>query len=903
MLVFDQFEEVITADPVDHEAKGAFFADLGATLRDRSLWALFSMREDFVAELDPYARSVPTRFSTRFRLDLLNVEQALDAVELPARDKGVEFDREAAIQLVDDLRRVRTQRGTEAVDELGPHVEPVQLQVTCRQIWEGLGADARRIGVDDIESAGDVNEALAGYYAASIEAVARETGVPERALRDWFEQELVTAQGFRGQVLTGPNTAGATDGLVLELFTAAHLLRAESRRGAIWYELAHDRLTQPIEEDNARWRAEHLTGIERRAGEWDRQGRPDRMLLVGPELEQAIRWAGQPGSAPTRVEKEYLAESLKDRRQRDDLLKAAVRTRRWLRLSVALLVLALLTAGTAVVAAVKAMQEGDRAERAVAEAQGSALLGDGLSEVAFDSQLSILLTRRALSLNPPDSKPKSWEAANALQLALDASPVVQTLGDADTDTVTAAWSPDGTTAATADADGTVRLVDARTGATLAERAGVGEVGALDVSPKDARLVAIGLTDGTVLLWDSAGDTAPQRATGHTGTVSSVAFDPAGRLLASAGADGAILVAQVPDGQLVTSFSRSTAVNGLAWSADGASLFAVDDSGALTTWDPSDPAGARPLATQPHRHSTIAAAVDVSADGSRIATGGWDGRTVISRLGGHGQPVETPSLSGGQVVSVSFTSDGDHLLSLDHFGRVQVLDTTTGASLGTLQSAGQIPTTVQGSPRDPDRALVATDEGSAAVWGTAIGRGDFVMTLEGDTDGRVVTVAYDDNAALFWDGQTGQETRRVALGQTLVLGAALDPRGRYLAHIDADGRTRVTPLDERSRHAVAGDRGPGPRRQPVWPARSPPAAVATDHRCGLWDARTGRRVAALKGHTETVVSLDFGATDAQLVSVSQDGTGIVWDMATHAASGPCVVTERPSRWPSGVRGAT
>src|SRR3954447_15527717 len=207
VLIFDQFEEVITADPVDHEAKIRFFADLGTTLRDRSLWALFSMREDFVAELDPYARYLPTRLSTRFRLDLLDVDQALEAVTRPARDAGVEFEEPAAIQLVDDLRRVRTQRGSGVVEELGRHVEPVQLQVSCRQIWNGIG-DSGRIGLEDIESMGDVNEALADYYSASVAAVARETGVSERALRDWFERELLTAQGFRGQVLEGPDSAG-----------------------------------------------------------------------------------------------------------------------------------------------------------------------------------------------------------------------------------------------------------------------------------------------------------------------------------------------------------------------------------------------------------------------------------------------------------------------------------------------------------------------------------------------------------------------------------------------------------------------------------------------------------------------------------------------------------------------
>ena len=49
----------------------------------------------------------------------------------------------------------------------------------------------------------------------------------ERALRDWFERELITPQGFRGQVLAARRPTTPV-GQVLELLTAAHLLRAET---------------------------------------------------------------------------------------------------------------------------------------------------------------------------------------------------------------------------------------------------------------------------------------------------------------------------------------------------------------------------------------------------------------------------------------------------------------------------------------------------------------------------------------------------------------------------------------------------------------------------------------------------------------------------------------------------
>ena len=177
MLIFDQFEEILTVDPTDRAAKEAFFAQVGAALRDRHRWALFAMREEYPAGLDPYLRPMPTRLSTTFRLELLGEEAARLAMQQPARQAGVDFTDAAARKLVNDLRRVRVQRPEGTTEEQpGLYVEPVQLQVVCRRLWEKLPADDTQIGEEDVEAIGDVDSALAGYYAERVAAIAGETG-------------------------------------------------------------------------------------------------------------------------------------------------------------------------------------------------------------------------------------------------------------------------------------------------------------------------------------------------------------------------------------------------------------------------------------------------------------------------------------------------------------------------------------------------------------------------------------------------------------------------------------------------------------------------------------------------------------------------------------------------------
>jgi hypothetical protein len=139
-ILFDQFEELFTLDPTDVKEKTEFMAEVGVALRDRRRWALFAMREDFIAQLDPYLSLVPKRLSSRYRLDLLGVDAARVAMRQPAAEQGVDFALDAANHLIDDLRRVRVQRGGQVLEELGPYIEPVQLQVVCRQLWSSLSS-------------------------------------------------------------------------------------------------------------------------------------------------------------------------------------------------------------------------------------------------------------------------------------------------------------------------------------------------------------------------------------------------------------------------------------------------------------------------------------------------------------------------------------------------------------------------------------------------------------------------------------------------------------------------------------------------------------------------------------------------------------------------------------------
>ena len=251
-LIFDQFEELFTLDPVDEPTKRDFLHDLGVALRDPGRWALFSMREEYIAQLDPYRWLIPERLERRTRLELLGPDAAMRAMQGPASSAGLPFAQDAAELLIDDLRKVRVQHGAGVREALGPSVEPVQLQVVCRQLWERVAPRATSIEVGDVKALGDVDDSLARFYEQAIASTSHQTRVSTYSLRRWFSNVLVTPFGTRSMAIRGPETTDELPNLAVDVLEAMHLVRAESRAGATWYELTHDRFIAPIQASNAR---------------------------------------------------------------------------------------------------------------------------------------------------------------------------------------------------------------------------------------------------------------------------------------------------------------------------------------------------------------------------------------------------------------------------------------------------------------------------------------------------------------------------------------------------------------------------------------------------------------------------------------------------------------------------
>lgn len=308
LIFFDQFEEILTLVPTDPDVKRDFFARLAPVLNDYRIMAIFAMREEYVAGLEPYLIYFPERLSARFRLDLLNQPAALQAIRAPSQRVKVPFHPKAAEALVNELSLITVREAGQEKKISGLFVEPVQLQVVCRDLFERR-ADPHRITLEDVQKFGSVENALEVYYDSKIKLIAAGDKERERQLREWIESELIIAGSLRGQAAAGEEAKSGVERATVEKLIAAYLVREEPRRGVVWYELVHDSLVQPVIKSNAAWREVNASEFEIQAARWNKapQEARDALLPAGEALRQAVNWGEAHQEHLTEIQKQYLS--------------------------------------------------------------------------------------------------------------------------------------------------------------------------------------------------------------------------------------------------------------------------------------------------------------------------------------------------------------------------------------------------------------------------------------------------------------------------------------------------------------------------------------------------------------------------------------------------------------------
>ena len=389
--------------------------------------------------------------------------------------------------------------------------------------------------------------------------------------------------------------------------------------------------------------------------------------------------------------------------------------------------------------------------------------------------------------------------------------------------------------------------------------------------------------------------APLIYQGHTKAVTSVAWSPNGKQIASASADGTVQVWDASSGQTLHIYrGHSGAVESVAWSPNGKQIASASEDQTVQVWDASS--GQTALTYQGHTSAVVSVAW--SPDGKRIASASWDGTvqdgTVQVWDANSGQTLRTYTGHTNAVKSAAWSPDGEWLASASADRTVQVWDASSGQTLQTFRGHTNIVESVAWSPNGK-RLASASEDQTVQVWDA--NSGQTVLTYTKHTgavesvawspDGKRLASASADGTVRVWDASSGQ-TLHVYRGHTnIVESVAWSPNGKRIASASFDQTVQV--WDASSGQMALTYQGHTNAVDSVaWSLDGTHIASASfDRTVRVWDPATGKLALTYQGHIDVVDSVAWSPDDTRLASASWDRTVRVWD----TSSGKTALTYR------------
>jgi WD40 repeat protein/predicted Ser/Thr protein kinase len=409
---------------------------------------------------------------------------------------------------------------------------------------------------------------------------------------------------------------------------------------------------------------------------------------------------------------------------------------------------------------------------------------------------------------------------------------------------------------------------------------------------DGRFLASAAGGDVVKVWDVAtGQEACTLATGFYGQVHGVAFSPNGRHLAGSGHHREFKVWDVTTGQVVRTFSgHRDEVDCVAFSPDGRRLVSASHDKTVKVWDP---ATGQVIVTL-RGHGSLVSAAAFSPDNRHVASAGND---KIIRVWDVAAGVESALLRGQSepVHCLAFSPDGRRLASGGNDG-VNLWDVAGSQQAATVRVdrvafGYQVVFSPDGrriANAPMNEPVVILDAATGQIVCTCEGHADEVQALAFSADGRCLASAGREGMIRIWDAAMGLEIISwkgsknrpgTTLGAGPVHALAFSPDGKYLASGSSE---TVKVWDATTGKQIAALAGPQNARDhglAFSPDSRRLACADEEMRLKLWDSATGQQqaFASSEGSYWTTDSLTF-SRDGRLLASTNGNDIKLWTVA-------------------------
>ncbi|TXH70622.1 MAG: TIR domain-containing protein [Thiothrix sp.] len=373
------------------------------------------------------------------------------------------------------------------------------------------------------------------------------------------------------------------------------------------------------------------------------------------------------------------------------------------------------------------------------------------------------------------------------------------------------------------------------------------INAIAFSP-DGSTIATASWDHTAALWDAR--SGERRLTfQHDQKVTAVALSPDGSSLATASYDHTAALWDARSGERRLVLLHENLVRAVAFSPDGSTLAIASDNHTAALWDVRS--GERQLI---FKHNKIFLSVVFSPDGSNLATTSWDDTASLwDARSGELQLTFKHNLG---INVVAFSPNGTTLATASKDNTAALWDARSGERQLTLKHDKEV-SALAFSPNSSTLATASKDK-TVILWDACSGERRLILKHERivravtfSPDGSTLATASKDKIVTLWDARSGE--RRLTLKHdSIVRAVAFSPDGSNLATASKDNT--VTLWDNRSSERRLTLKHDSIVRAVAFSPDGRILVTASGNITQYWDLKTGECLATLAQHRNQQYSM-------------------------------------------------